>query len=100
MAKTNAPTLEEAAAIEKVLRYRNETYADAWALNLNLALRISDLLALTYKDVAGTGDPHHRGQDEKSSGYPELTKRRVRLSTAAVRHIPRIYSCFSPDQTG
>ena len=25
MAKTNAPTLEEAAAIEKVLRYRNET---------------------------------------------------------------------------
>lgn len=54
MAKTNAPTLEEAAAIEKVLRYRNETYADAWALNLNLALRISNLLALTYKDVAGT----------------------------------------------
>ena len=62
MAKTNAPTLEEAAAIEKVLRYRNETFADAWALNLNLALRISDLLALTYKDVAGT---------EKSACYPD-----------------------------
>jgi len=53
MARTNAPTPEEARQIETVLRRRNETYADAWALNLNLALRISDLLALTFDDVAG-----------------------------------------------
>ena len=53
MAKTNAPTPEEARAIEGVLRRRNETFADAWALNLNMALRISDLLALTFEDVAG-----------------------------------------------
>ena len=53
MAKTNAPTPEEARAIEVVLRRRNETFADAWALNLNMALRISDLLALTYEDVSG-----------------------------------------------
>ncbi|VTN14332.1 Uncharacterised protein [Raoultella terrigena] len=71
MAKTNAPTLEEAAAIEKVLRYRNETYADAWALNLNLALRISDLLALTYKDVAGTEIRITEGKTKKSAGYPD-----------------------------
>ncbi|CAH6659896.1 tyrosine-type recombinase/integrase [Pseudocitrobacter vendiensis] len=53
MARTNAPTPEEARQIEAVLRRRNETFADAWALNLNLALRISDLLALTFDDVAG-----------------------------------------------
>ncbi|CAK7012242.1 MAG: tyrosine-type recombinase/integrase [Citrobacter freundii] len=53
MARTNAPTPEEARQIEAVLRHRNETFADAWALNLNLALRISDLLALTFDDVAG-----------------------------------------------
>ncbi|HGY1465745.1 TPA: tyrosine-type recombinase/integrase [Klebsiella oxytoca] len=53
MARTNAPTPKEARQIEAVLRRRNETFADAWALNLNLALRISDLLALTFDDVAG-----------------------------------------------
>lgn len=53
MARTNAPTPEEARQIEAVLRRRNETFADAWALNLNLALRISDMLALTFDDVAG-----------------------------------------------
>lgn len=53
MARTNAPTPEEARQIETVLRRRNVTFADAWALNLNLALRISDLLALTFDDVAG-----------------------------------------------
>ncbi|WJD88470.1 hypothetical protein QRD25_02430 [Serratia marcescens] len=53
MERTNAPTPEEAQQIEAVLRHRNETFADAWALNLNLALRISDLLALTFDDVTG-----------------------------------------------
>ncbi|HBR7492197.1 TPA: tyrosine-type recombinase/integrase [Klebsiella pneumoniae] len=53
MARTNAPTPEEARQIEAVLRRRNITFADTWALNLNLALRISDLLALTFDDVAG-----------------------------------------------
>lgn len=53
MARTNAPTPDEARQIEAALRRRNETFADAWALNLNLALRISDLLALTFDDVAG-----------------------------------------------
>lgn len=76
MAKTNAPTLEEAAAIEKVLRYRNETYADAWALNLNLALRISDLLALTYKDVAGTEIRITEGKTKKARVIPINEKAR------------------------
>ncbi|WP_370608565.1 tyrosine-type recombinase/integrase [Klebsiella pneumoniae] len=76
MAKTNAPTLEEAEAIEKVLRYRNETYADAWALNLNLALRISDLLALTYKDVAGTEIRITEGKTKKARIIPINEKAR------------------------
>ncbi|HFR4131379.1 tyrosine-type recombinase/integrase [Raoultella ornithinolytica] len=76
MAKTNAPTLEEAAAIEKVLRYRNETYADAWALNLNLALRISDLLALTYKDVAGMEIRITEGKTKKARVIPINEKAR------------------------
>ena len=76
MAKTNAPTLEEAAAIEKVLRYRNETFADAWALNLNLALRISDLLALTYKDVAGTEIRITEGKTKKARVIPINEKAR------------------------
>lgn len=76
MAKTNAPTLEEAAAIEKVLRYRNETYADAWALNLNLALRISDLLALTYKDVAGAEIRITEGKTKKARVIPINEKAR------------------------
>ena len=53
MARTHRPTPQEARQIETVLRRRNVTFADAWALNLNLALRISDLLALTFDDVAG-----------------------------------------------
>nr|UVX69074.1 MAG: integrase family protein [Bacteriophage sp.] len=52
--KVNAVTAEQAGQIEKVLRRnKQETYADVWRLNLNMALRISDLLALTFDDVKG-----------------------------------------------
>jgi len=58
------------------LRYRNETFADAWALNLNLALRISDLLALTYKDVAGTEIRIIEGKTKKARVIPINEKAR------------------------
>lgn len=52
--KVNAVTAEQAGQIEKVLRRnKQETYADVWRLNLNMALRISDLLALTFEAVQG-----------------------------------------------
>lgn len=52
--KVNAVTADQAVQIEKVLRRnKQETYADVWVLNLNMALRISDLLALTFDDVKG-----------------------------------------------
>ena len=42
------------AAITKRLKeYGSQTYADVWSLCINLALRISDLLAITYNDVVG-----------------------------------------------
>ena len=42
------------AAITKRLKeYGSQTYADVWSLGINLALRISDLLAITYNDVVG-----------------------------------------------
>ena len=70
MARTNAPTPKEAREIEAVLRRRNETFADAWALNLNLALRISDLLALTFDDVAGCHKtpPHEASHSSMERG--------------------------------
>ena len=41
-------------AISKRLKeYGSQTYADIWNLGINLALRISDLLAVQYVDVAG-----------------------------------------------
>ncbi|MDF7757441.1 tyrosine-type recombinase/integrase, partial [Klebsiella pneumoniae] len=53
MAKTSAVTPEQAKQIEAVLRQRSEVAADAWKLNLQLALRISDLLSVRYDDVHG-----------------------------------------------
>ncbi|HBR0977300.1 TPA: tyrosine-type recombinase/integrase [Klebsiella variicola] len=53
MAKTSAVTPEQAKQIEAVLRQRSEVAADAWKLNLQLALRISDLLSVRYDDVQG-----------------------------------------------
>lgn len=53
MAKTSAVTPEQAGAIEKVLRQRSEVAADAWKMNLQLALRISDLLSVKYTDIQG-----------------------------------------------
>ncbi|MGK2895609.1 hypothetical protein ACSLBL_29125 [Klebsiella michiganensis] len=40
MAKTSAVTPEQAKQIEAVLRQRSEVAADAWKLNLQLALRM------------------------------------------------------------
>lgn len=52
--KVNAVDKAQAVQIEQVLRRNGqETYADVWRLNLNMALRISDLLALTFEAVQG-----------------------------------------------
>jgi len=42
------------ASINKKLKeHGSQTYADIWSLGINLALRISDLLAIQYDDVVG-----------------------------------------------
>lgn len=53
--KVNAVDKAQAVQIEKVLRRnKQETYADIWKLNLNMALRVSDLLSLTFESVQGS----------------------------------------------
>ncbi|WP_319784484.1 tyrosine-type recombinase/integrase [Oceanisphaera sp. IT1-181] len=39
--------------IENLLRDKSDIYGDVWAIGLNMALRISDLLSLTFSDVTG-----------------------------------------------
>ena len=80
MARTNAPTPEEARQIETVLRRRNETFADAWALNLNLALRISDLLALTVDDVPGNVVTIKEKKTDKLKVFPINNREREFIS--------------------
>jgi len=47
-------TTDQIATISHMLeKHGGETYRDIWQLGLNLALRISDLLNLTYDDFAG-----------------------------------------------
>ena len=47
-------TLEEVEKVEALFRkHKGDLYGDIWRIGVNLALRISDLLALTYKDVEG-----------------------------------------------
>ncbi len=47
-------TTEQIAVVSHMLeKHGGDTYRDIWQLGLNLALRISDLLNLTYEDFAG-----------------------------------------------
>ena len=49
-----AKTKEQIQRIEMALADNHgRVYADLWKIGLNLALRISDLLTLTYEDVSG-----------------------------------------------
>ena len=47
-------TTDQISTVSHMLeKHGGETYRDIWQLGLNLALRISDLLNLTYDDFAG-----------------------------------------------
>lgn len=67
MAKTSAVSPEQAKQIEAVLRQRSEVAADARKLNLQLALRISDLLSVRYDDVQGSFSGSKRGKQASSA---------------------------------
>ncbi|STV13904.1 Site-specific recombinase XerD [Klebsiella pneumoniae subsp. ozaenae] len=81
MAKTSAVTPEQAKQIEAVLRQRSEVAADAWKLNLQLALRISDLLSVRYDDVQGR---FLRLKEGKTGKQRELV-----LNTEAIKVLKR-----------
>ena len=45
-------TKEEIIMIERLLRnHHGDLYGDVWRIGINLSLRISDLLAILYKDL-------------------------------------------------
>ncbi|HEN3607560.1 TPA: tyrosine-type recombinase/integrase [Yersinia enterocolitica] len=67
---------------ELLLKHGNQTYADIWNFGLQVALRISDLLFLTYADVQGdrlviiegkTSKPRHIVLNDKAKA---IVKRR------------------------
>lgn len=66
MAKTSAVSPEQAKQIEAALRQRSAVAADAWKLNLQLALPISDLLSVRYDDVQGKFLRLKRGKQTSS----------------------------------
>jgi len=62
-----AKTEDQIRRIEMALMDNHgQVYADIWKIGLNLALRISDLLSLTYADVAGGRFTIHEGKTNKA----------------------------------
>jgi len=69
--KVNAVSPEQARQIEAVLRRNGqESFADCWKLNLNMALRISDLLSLKFEDVQGTNINMREAKTGKVKQFP------------------------------
>ncbi|MEW5288784.1 hypothetical protein ABW286_06265 [Erwinia papayae] len=61
----------QAAQVEQVLRRnKQDIYADIWKLNLNMALRISDLLSLTFEDVQANTIRITEGKTGKVKHFP------------------------------
>lgn len=89
MAKTSAVTPEQARQIDKALRNHSEVAADAWKLNLQLALRISDLLSVKYEDIQGK---FLRLKEGKTGKQRELV-----LNSEAVKIIKRRRKDFPDD---
>lgn len=67
--------------VEHLLAERGQVYADVWRVGLNLALRISDLLALKYTDVEGD----HLTLVERKTGK----RRTIKINAAARAVIDR-----------
>lgn len=91
MAKTSAVTPEQAKQIEAVLRQRSEVAADAWKLNLQLALRISDLLSVRYDDVQGK---FLRLKEGKTGKQRELVLNTEALKVLKRRREAKSRGCF------
>ncbi len=71
-------TKEDIAHVERLLRrHKSDLYGDLWRIGVNLSLRISDLLAIEYKDIDLEKGEHEL--KEKKTGK----KRTVRINQIA-----------------
>jgi len=81
---------EEIAMIDRLLRkHGGDVYADIWSFGLNVALRISDLLALKMTDVVG--------RDAFELVEQKTSKRRVVTLNSKARAIVERRSSEYPD---
>ncbi len=84
---------DQISAVESVLRHKfGEIYSDIWKIGLNLSLRISDLLSLTYDQI----DLKTRvcATTEAKTGK----KRVIRLNGTAIRLIEKRKREFPADK--
>jgi integrase len=76
----------------ELYKHYGEQYADLWAIGLNVALRIGDLLSITMADAALALDRGYLGIKEQKTGK----LRDIKLNTTAKARIQqRLSSCPS-----